>query len=89
MIFVQLSKYRRKITKEDTERTDRELRPKLESKGIKSLGAYYTLGRYDLVVLFEEPDEKAAMWLAQQVSDRADTETLVALKREDAVKLVE
>jgi uncharacterized protein with GYD domain len=89
MLFIQLSKFRRKLTKEDAERTNRELMPKLESKGIKSLGGYYTLGRYDVVVVFEAPDEKAAMWLAGQVSDRASTETLVAMKREDAMKLLE
>jgi uncharacterized protein with GYD domain len=88
MIFIQLSKFRRKLTKEDAERTNRELLPMLESKGIKSLGTYFTLGRYDVVVVFEAPDEKAAMWLAGQVSDRASSETLVAMKREDALKLL-
>ena len=70
------------------ERTN-QLASTLASEGIKSLGSYWTLGRYDAVVLFEAPDEKAAMRLATRFSDRASTETLIALKREDAVKLLE
>jgi uncharacterized protein with GYD domain len=89
MLFIQLGKFTRKHTKEDSERTNRELRPMMEKKGIKSLGAYITLGKYDTVVVYEAPDEKAALWLAQQVSERASTETLVALKREDALKVLE
>jgi uncharacterized protein with GYD domain len=88
MIFIQLAKFRRKVTKEDVERTN-QLLLKFEKKGIKSLGGYFTLGRYDVVAIFDAPDEKVAMWVAGQISDRASTETLVGLKREDALKLLE
>lgn len=50
---------------------------------------YYTLGRYGIASIFEAADEKAAMSFAQPICDSGATETLVALKREDALKLVE
>lgn len=88
MIFIQLNKFRQKRTQEASEKRE-ELMRIYESKGIKPVGSYYTLGRYDTIAIFEAPDEKTALWLAHQVSDIFCTETLVALKREDALKLVE
>jgi uncharacterized protein with GYD domain len=53
------------------------------------LNIYYTLGRYDVVVIFEAPDEKIAMKMAMSIGDIESTETLVAVPREEAMKLVE
>jgi uncharacterized protein with GYD domain len=88
MIFIQLNKLRRKRTREDSDRRE-ELRRIYESKGIKPVGSYFTLGRYDTVAIFEAPDEKTALWLSHEISDLYSSETLVAIKREDALKLVE
>ena len=60
----------------------------LEKKGIKILGFYWTLGRYDTVVIFEAPTEKDAMKLAISVKEDADTETMVAIPRQEALKLL-
>ena len=89
MIYITLAKFRKKMTKESAASTDAIL-TQLGGQGVKVLGFYWTLGRYDSVLITEGPDEGAverAMKAAMAVSDYAATETLVALKREDAVKL--
>jgi len=47
------------------------------------VGIYWTLGRYDTVVLFEAPNEKVAMKMALKRADRMDIETLVAVPAEE------
>jgi uncharacterized protein with GYD domain len=91
MIFITLGKFRKKMTKESAAATDK-LFSALQKQGVKVVGAYWTLGRYDSVFVVEGPDSGAverAMKTAMAVSDYAATETLVALKREDALKLLE
>jgi len=60
-----------------------------KKEGIKFLGFYWTLGRYDTVVIMEAPDEKTAMKANLSVSDLVSTETMVAVPIEEAIKLVE
>ena len=60
----------------------------MASAGLKPFGMYVTLGRYDSVVLFEAPDEKAAIKAGLAVSEIIETETLVAIPREELVKLL-
>jgi uncharacterized protein with GYD domain len=60
----------------------------LKKKGINILGFYWTLGRYDGIVIFEAPSEKDAMKLAFDVKDEATMETMVAIPREEALKLL-
>lgn len=88
MIFISLGKLREKPSKEMTAKIDR-LMEKMSKDGIKFISGYWTLGRYDSVVIFEATDEKAAMKVNLMVSDIVKTETLVAVPRKDAVKLVE
>lgn len=90
MIFITLVKFRKKMTKEYAATTDK-LFAALAKEGTKVIGGYWTLGRYDAVVISDGPDKGAverAMRTAMVVSEYAATETLVALKREDAVKLL-
>lgn len=87
MIFVMLAKDKKKPTKEITDKGT-EILGELKKKGIKILGFYWTLGRYDDVIIFEAPTEKDAMKLAFDVKDYVDTETLVAIPREEALKLL-
>ena len=91
MIFIALVKFRKKPTKEAVAATDK-LISQSRKQGIKVLGFYWTLGRYDALLITEGPNEgavEAAMKAGLAVSDAASTETLVALRREDAVKLLE
>lgn len=62
---------------------------KMSKEGIKLISHYWTLGRYDDVVTFEAPDEKAAMKLAFIISDLVKSETLVAIPRTEGIKLLE
>ncbi len=88
MIFITLSKFRNKPTKEATEKVS-ELMKSMTEEGIKFIGFYWTLGRYDTVVIMEAPDEKAAMKANMKVNDVVSTETMIALTREEAHKLME
>jgi len=59
----------------------------LEKQGIK-IDLYWTLGRYDAVAILEAPSETAAMKILLGIRDIVDTETMTAVSREDAIKLV-
>ncbi len=59
-----------------------------DKEGIKILSFYWTLGQYDTVVTMDAPNEKAAMKMNMMVSDFVSTQTMVALTREEAIKLV-
>jgi len=88
MIFVVLSRFRRKPTKDMLNQSSK-LAEQMTKEGIKLLGLYWTLGRYDSVAIMEGPDEKAAMKAVLRWGDLESTETLVAVSREEAIKLVE
>ena len=87
MIFIMLIKDKKTPTKEITARCTKML-GQLKKKGIKILGFYWTLGRYDDVVILEAPTEKDAMKLAFDVREDVTTETLVAIPREEGLKLL-
>ena len=56
---------------------------------VKMIGSYWTLGRYDAVWIYDAPNEKVAMNLGVDASEAMDTRTLVAVTREDALKLLD
>ena len=78
-----MAKFRRKPTADELQRP----RKIIEAAGGKLVSAYWTLGRYDAVFTIEWPDEKAAMKASTQLADIAASETMVAIKREEAIKL--
>jgi len=88
MIFITLSRFRRKPTKQMIAESSK-LFEQVVKEGVKILGFYWTLGRYDSVLITEGPDEKACMKAALRWGDIASTETLVAVPREEAVKLLD
>jgi len=88
MIFITLAKWRKKPTKQMTAE-GAKLVEQMVKEGGKILGWYWTLGRYDVVMIVEGKDEKAAMRTALRFGDLISTETLVAVTREEAVKLLE
>ncbi len=92
MIFIGLVKFRKKPTKESAREAGEKLQSQFQKQRVKILGWYWTLGRYDAVIITEGPDEGAVertMKTSITFSDIAAIETLVALKREDAVKLLD
>ena len=66
-----------------------KLAEQLPKEGIKILDNYWTLGSYDLITVAEAKDEKAFMKALLRYGDIFSTQTLVALSREDALKLVQ
>lgn len=61
----------------------------MAKEGNKILGQYWTLGRYDAITIIEGKDEKTAMKWLLKWGDMLSTETLVAVPREEAIKLLE
>ena len=88
MIFISLCKVRKKLTKESIAEATKVIQ-RAPEEGVTFLNIYYTLGRYDVVVIFEAPNEKIAMRMAMSIGDIESTETLIAVPREEAMKLVE
>jgi len=88
MIFITLAKWRQKPTKETVAQSTK-LFEQMVKEGSKIIGRYWTLGRYDAVVITEGKDEKTAMKALLRFGDRVSTETLVAITREEAIKLLE
>jgi len=61
----------------------------LGAMGVKVLGQYITLGRYDFVNVFEAKNEETILKAAVNLSGKgiAHTETLVALSIDEFLKL--
>jgi len=61
----------------------------LEAMGIKVLGQYIALGRYDFVNVFEAKNEETILKAAVNLSGKgiAHTETLVALTVDEFLKM--
>jgi uncharacterized protein with GYD domain len=88
MIFITLGRFRKKPTKEMLAEMQKLFEEDAKAGG-KILGYYWTLGRYDGVVISEAPDEKTLMKHLLGFADFVSTETLVAISAEEASKLVE
>jgi len=88
MIFITLARWKRKPTKDSVAQSSK-LFEQMVKEGGKVLGMYWTLGRYDAVMITEGKDEKAAMKALLRWGDLVSTETLVAVPREEALKLIE
>jgi uncharacterized protein with GYD domain len=85
MIFITLVKFRKKASEvvEVGKKIMKNLPP-----GVRIIGTYWTLGRYDSVWVFEGKNEKDAIKLWLPAGDVVRTETLVSIRREDAIKLL-
>ena len=88
MIFITLWKFRQKATKEMLAESVK-LAEQLPKEGIDVMGNYWTLGKCDLVTIAEAKDETTFMKALLRYGDVFSTETLVALSREDAIKLIQ
>jgi len=88
MIFISLNRARKKLSKEFVAESNKIIE-RGQKEGIKVLGMYWTLGRFDTVLIYEAPNEKAGMKFAMRAGDIVSTETLVAVTREEAIKLLE
>jgi uncharacterized protein with GYD domain len=87
LIFISFGRLKKKPTKETSSGVTKMLED-FKKHGIKVLGFYWTLGRYDSVMIFEAANEKVAMQMSIEASDMVATETMVAVTREEAMKLL-
>jgi uncharacterized protein with GYD domain len=88
MLFITLAKFKGKPTKESLAQAEK-LFKQMTKEGAKIIGVYWTLGRYDAVTIIEGPDEKTAIRSLVRWGDMLSTETLIAVTREEAAKLVQ
>lgn len=78
MLFIALVKFKKALSKQVVAENIRDI--EADTKGqVRYLEIYWTLGRYDTVVIFEAPDEKIAMNTVLKRLDRMEIETLVAV----------
>jgi uncharacterized protein with GYD domain len=87
MIFISLGKMKKKPTR-DTASQATNVVEAMKKRGIKILGWYWTLGRYDTAVIYEAENEKAALQTSLDIADFVVSETLTAIPREEAIKLL-
>jgi uncharacterized protein with GYD domain len=82
MLFIALAKFKKTLSKEVIAENLKDI--EAETKGeVRYLGIYWTLGKYDTVVLFEAPNEKVAMNMALKRLDRMEIDTLVAVPADE------
>ena len=86
LIFITLLKWKKTPEKEMIDQSTKRLE-ELANQGIK-MNVYWTLGRYDAVTIIEAPTEKDAMKTLLIFQDIIDTETMTAVPREEAIKLL-
>jgi uncharacterized protein with GYD domain len=62
----------------------------LEKAGGKLIGAYYTFGEYDLVIIIEAPNDKVVMSLMLKVGSYGNvrTKTMKAFTAEEGIKII-
>jgi uncharacterized protein with GYD domain len=89
MIFIILSKWRKKPTKAGIAETTKVMEQMVKEAGVKIIGFYWTLGRYDTVFIAEGKDEKMVMKYLVRLGDIVSPDTLIAVPREEAIKFVE
>jgi uncharacterized protein with GYD domain len=89
MIFITLIKWKQAPTKEMRPQMDQYTKAmeELKKQGIK-MRSYWTLGRYDAVGIIEAPTEKDAMKTLLGWQHLVETETMVAVPREEAINLL-
>jgi len=86
MYFITLVKWKNPPTKEIVDQGTKTIK-ELEKQGIK-FSIFWTFGRYDAVSIIEAPTEKEAMKSLLRFQGLVDTETLTAVPREEAIKLL-
>ncbi|UCG45527.1 MAG: GYD domain-containing protein [Candidatus Bathyarchaeota archaeon] len=86
MIFIVLVKWKQAPQKEIIDKATKMLEG-IRKQGIK-MRVYWTMGRYDAVTIMEAPTEKDATKVLLGFQGIIETETMVAIPREEAIKLL-
>lgn len=85
MLFITLIKFKKKAS--EVVEVGKKIMQNLPA-GVKIIGTYWTLGRFDAVWIYEGSSEKDAIRLWANSGDVVRTETLVTISREEAMKLI-
>ena len=86
MFFITLAKLRGPTDEASNKKTEQFM--KNPPAGIKIHNVFYTIGQYDLAIVYEAPSEKEALIAGMTFVDKAATETLVAIPLEEARKIL-
>lgn len=86
LIFITLFNLKQALKKDSVDQATKKLEA-LNKSGVK-MRVYWTLGRYDGVAIVEAANEKDAMKAILGFQDVITTETMVAVPREEAIKLI-
>ena len=75
----------------DTVKRAKSFEDALEKAGGKSLGFYYTIGRYDMVVIVQAPTDEAIASVLYSTGSLGNirTETLKAFSMSEAANIIE
>jgi uncharacterized protein with GYD domain len=87
MLFVTLGRLRTKPTNEFLDKADETM--KNPPPDVKVHNVLWTLCPYNIIIVHEAPSEKEAMKMGIQLIDYVACETLVAVTREGALKLMQ
>lgn len=65
-------------------------KPSVEKAGEKLIGAYYTLGEYDVVLIIEAPNDETVMSLMIKVGSFGNlkSRTMRAFTAEEGIKII-
>jgi uncharacterized protein with GYD domain len=88
MLLIVQGKFRKKPTKEMLAQVSK-IFEQMAKEGTKFVAQYWTLGRYDITSIVDGKDEKTLVKAMIRFGDILSLETLVAVPREEAIKLVE
>ena len=86
MFFIALIKFKKKAR--DVVEIGKKVMQNLP-EGVKIISTYWTLGEYDAVWIYEAPNEKVAIKLGIEAGEAMQTQTLVAITRDEAMNLLE
>ena len=86
MLFIALIKFKKRAR--DVVEVGKSVMQNLP-EGVKIISTYWTLGEYDAVWIYEAPNEKVAVKLGIETGEAMQTQTLVAIPRDEAMKLLE
>jgi uncharacterized protein with GYD domain len=87
LIFVSRGRLKNKLA-EETSAGITKMLGDFEKHKIEVLGFYWTLGRDDTVMIFKAPNKRTAMKMSIDAADVVITEAMVAVTREEPVKLL-
>jgi len=83
--FILLGRFKRRLTKADTDKTDENIKANPE---VKVISMDWVLGRYDGVLIAEAPDVETWLKFVEPMSEYITSETLVAIPREKVLKII-